>query len=131
MHVDVHWDCRDQDEDEEENIRPSVPAGMWKQRNGQLIAISEMTILHLQNAIRLAEQRGCSHRVQGLITEYNRRLAAMDQHKQDRDPIYAAFCAGYTAACTASDQQAYPDVGFSIPLSKNDAWLQYKAKLRK
>lgn len=123
------WTLSQMDYDDEEwddDIRPKVPDGFWKQKDGTLIEIKKMTESHLNNSIALCERKGIYGLKMPLIKERERRDAIMDNIRMKRDPLYAAFCAGWKAGSGAAYDEAYPDVGFSLPINKAEAYNEYK-----
>lgn len=105
--------------------RPSIPSGFWKQKDGTLIEIKKMTDSHLKNCIALCERRGVNN--PDLDEEMERRNQAADKIKRENDPIYDAFCAGWEYGTKSANDEAYPDVGFNIPSTKQSAWASYNS----
>lgn len=121
------WDDPDWD-DEGVDIRPKVPEGYWKQKDGTLIEIKKMTDSHLKNSIALCQRNGC-HRLENiLLDEQKRRVKTEDDNKMKQDPIYAAWSAGWNAGQKSAFEEVYPDVGPSFPQTKENAWKEYKKK---
>lgn len=107
--------------------RPQTPEGYWKQKDGTYIEIKKMTDSHIKNSIALCERKGCSFLAVDLVCEQIRREKILDMYRQKRDPVYAAFCAGWNAGHTSAYNEAYPDVGpGGFTTTKETAWAQYK-----
>lgn len=116
----------DEDWDEPETIKPKIPKGHWKTKDGRIIPIRSMSDSHLKNCIALCERRGV--RVSDLNEEMERREKVKEGVRHKTDPVYDAFCAGWVAGQKAANDEAYPDVGFNLPKSKINAWNEYKIK---
>ena len=123
----ANWE--DPDWDDGDYSRPKIPEGYWKMKDGTLIEIKKMTDSHLSNAIALCERKNCYNLSQILIKERNRRAELMDKHKQKRDPLYAAFSAGWIAGHESAYNNAYPDIGWGGSETKTSAWERYKKSL--
>jgi hypothetical protein len=106
-------------------VRPKVPEGHWKMKDGNFIEIKKMTDDHLNNAIAMCERKGIYGIKQPLVAEKKRRKDILEKYKIQKDPIYAAFVAGWNASEKSAYDTAYPDVGFSIHRSKESAWKEY------
>lgn len=122
------WD--DPDWDDEDDIRPKVPEGYWKKKDGTLIEIKKMTDDHLRNSIALCRRNGCYRLAEILSEELHRRAKLMEQYRLKRNPFYAAFSAGWDAGHKAAYDDAYPDVGISMTQTKEGAWKQYNEKIQ-
>jgi hypothetical protein len=107
--------------------RPQTPEGFWRQKDGTFIEIKKMTDSHISNSIALCERKGCSFLAIDLVCEQIRREKILDIHRQTRDPVYAAFCAGWNSGHKSAYNEAYPDVGpVGFITTKETAWTQYK-----
>jgi hypothetical protein len=88
-----------------------------------------MTDSHISNSITLCQRKGCINLAHHLIVEKQRREKILDIYRQKRDPVYAAFCAGWNSGHVSAYNKAYPDVGTGgFAATKQDAWTQYKSK---
>jgi len=99
---------------------------IWKMRNGKQIKICDMTDAHLNNAIAL-----CNHfQAYYLVREkkYREQQAADLEEKRriSTNPQYAAFSEGWDAGYRAASEEYAPDVGFSMPMTKQKAWENFK-----
>lgn len=115
--------------DDETPIKPRVPDGYWKMKDGKLVKITKMTDSHLANSIALCQRKGMYRLAQPLVEEQNRRAEFMDMVMAKRDPLYAAFTAGWNAGHKSASDEAYPEVGFSMPETKKGAWESYKKSI--
>ena len=121
---DAMWD---DDDSYAGDGRPQTPEGYWRQKDGTYIEIKKMTDSHIKNSIALCERKHCSFLAADLVCEQIRREKILDIYGQKRDPVYAAFCAGWNAGHTSAYNEAYPDVGpGGFAITKETAWAQYK-----
>lgn len=121
---DAMWD---DDDSYAGDGRPQTPEGYWRQKDGTYIEIKKMTDDHIKNSIALCKRKGCSFLAADLVCEQIRREKILDIYRQKRDPVYAAFCAGWNAGHTSAYNEAYPDVGpGGFITTKETAWTQYK-----
>ena len=122
-------DLYDPNDHESYYKKSKVPEGYWKQKDGSLIEIKKMTDDHISNSITLCQRKGCINLAHSLIVEKQRREKVLDIYRQKRDPVYAAFCAGWNSGHISAYNEAYPDVGpGGFVATKQDAWTQYKSK---
>lgn len=107
--------------------RPQTPKGYWKQKDGTYIEIKKMTDGHIKNSIALCERKRCSFLAVDLVCEQIRREKILDIYRMKRDPVYAAFCAGWNAGYKSAYNETCPDIGpGGFVTNKETAWTQYK-----
>ena len=118
MEQDEGWEWDDEG--------PSIPEGMWMQKNGTLIAIKDMSDTHLENAVTLCQRRGVEYLAYDLKEEQNRRQEIRMKADMQRFPEMKAFIAGWNAGYANCSDKAWPEVGpVMSPPSMLEAWAAY------
>jgi len=106
-----------------------TPKGYWRMKNGRFILIRSMTTDHLRNSIALCHRMGYSNFATLLECEMARREKSEEQKREQADPIYRAFKAGWNSGYKSATDTHCPDVGMSMPETLSDAWKRFNKKV--
>lgn len=87
--------------------------GLWKTREGTVMAIKDMTDLHLENAIKHSVKHEKMDAVACLEKERERRAALKNSAKTPKnDPLHESYQKGFTDGYNSCLNKLSPDVGF-------------------
>ncbi len=116
-------------EGDDEDPRSETPEGMWKQRDGTLIAIKNMTDTHLTNAINMCKRKDMEWFADELKVEWERREGVRAKADAERFPEMKAFIAGWNAGYRACDRECNPEVGPGFgKINMLEEWAAFKTR---